>query len=334
MRLNHGALLIAWIALAAAWPPASAPGQQDGPFQPKPDAAPGAAASANARLTLTDVKKLRDRRISPGQIADSVAERGRAFEVTEDVARELRRLGFRPAQIDAIKESSAEPLVPGKSLATSDEEREQTLKEMKQVAVRSKAGIEPIESQHVTLWASKENQQTYLPDVQKLEKFFHTKCAEPIRSGLDKRSTHVVLLRDHAEYEAWCRAMFGLFGEQFDEKDNPGANEEFRSRIIKRSIFNGWQFCAISLAEQRFDGARRNIAFNLGGMYFAQLSAPGDSTPLQTGFADGAEAVVTGSPSVMYSDIVYHGEDRNLAQTRGRGPCWFNGAWRSAKRRR
>ena len=37
----------------------------------------------------------------------------------------------------------------------------------------------------------------YLPDVQKLEKFFHTKCAEPIRSGLDKRSTHIILLKDH-----------------------------------------------------------------------------------------------------------------------------------------
>ena len=58
--------------------------------------------------------------MSPQQVANSVAEQGRGFEVTAEVARELRGLGFRPAQIDAIKGSSPEPLVPGKWLTTSD----------------------------------------------------------------------------------------------------------------------------------------------------------------------------------------------------------------------
>ena len=49
---------------------------------------------------------MRRQRMSPEQVADSVAEQGRGFEVTADIARELRGLGFRPAQIDAIKESS------------------------------------------------------------------------------------------------------------------------------------------------------------------------------------------------------------------------------------
>ena len=120
---------------------------------------------------------------------------------------------------------------------------------MKQVAVKSGAAIEPVQSQHVTLWAAKDIQQTYLPDVQKLEKFFHTKCAEPIRSGLDKRSTHVVLLKDHAEYEAWCRTMFDLFGKQFDEKDNPGANAHFRDEVLKLPAFYWREFCAISVGE-------------------------------------------------------------------------------------
>ena len=150
--------------------------------------------------------------------------------------------GAKPPEGDAIKDSSPEPIVPGKWLTTSDEQRDETFKEMKQVAVKSGADIEPIQSQHVTLWAAENNQQTYLRDVQKLETFFHTKCAEPIRSGLDKRSAHVVLLKDHAEYEAWCRAMFDLFGKQFDEKDNPGGNAHLRDEILKLPAFNWWQF--------------------------------------------------------------------------------------------
>ena len=213
MRLNHRVMWMACVALAAAWPLPPAYTQQEGPIRPKPDAAPGTAASSgekDTRLTLKGIQEQVRQGISPEQVADNVAEQGRGFEVTAEVAGELRRLGFRPAQIDAIKESSAEPLVPGKWLTTSGKERDRFLKEVKLVAVKSKTGIQPIESQHVTIWATEDIQQTYLPDVQKLEKFFHTKCAEPIRSGLDNRSAHVILLKDHAAYEAWWRAMFKL----------------------------------------------------------------------------------------------------------------------------
>jgi hypothetical protein len=331
MRLDYRALWAACIALAAVWPLPPARGQQEGPIRPKPDTAaaqtgeqstedatkPPEGDGKDTRLALKDIQRLRHERVSPEQVVENVAEQGRAFEVTAEVAGELRRLGFRPAQIDAIKDSSSEPLVPGKWLTTSDEQRNQILKEMKQVAIKSKAAIEPMESQHVTLWAAKETQKTYLRDVQKLEKFFHTKCAEPIRSGLDKRSTHIVLLKDHAEYQAWCRAMFDLFGERFDEKDNPGGNAEFRSRALKGWELNWWasdwwHFSAISVGEVSPEWARREVAANVGGMCFVQLAGPPRCDPLETGFADSAEAAVAGWPSVMYSKRNYHEEDRNL----------------------
>ena len=119
---------------------------------------------------------------------------------------------------------------------------------MKQVAVESGADIEPIESQHVTLWAAKEIQQTYLPDIKKLERFFHTKCAEPIRSGLDKRSTHVVLLKDHAEYEAWWRTMFDCSESNSTKKTIRAPTRISGEEIIKLSAFYWWDFCAISVA--------------------------------------------------------------------------------------
>ena len=54
-------------------------------------------------------------------------------------------------------------------------------------------------------------------------------------------------------------------------------------------------------------------------MYFVQLANPLRCGPLQTGFEDGAEAVVFGSPSVMLCTIAY-GE-------KTRGPAGNRQAW-------
>jgi hypothetical protein len=252
--------------------------------------------------------------MSPEEIADKVAERGRGFEMTADATRKLRSLGFRPAQVDIIKDASDEPLLPGKWLTTSDSQRDETYKEIELVTARSGAAIKPIQSQHVTLWAAKAVQQMYLSDVKKLEKFFHTKCAEPIRSGLDTRSTHIVLLKDHAEYEAWARAMFNLFGEQFEQKDNPGANAHVREELLKLSAFYWWDFCAISLGDLSSDFAHRHVVCGLGGMYFSQLAKPPQIFgfgSLETGFINGAETAVFGSPSIMFSAIAYGVQTRH-----------------------
>ena len=192
---------------------------------------------------------------------------------------------------------------------------------MKQVAAKSGADIEPIESQHVTLWAAKDIQADYLPDLKKLEKYFHAKCAEPIRSGLDKRSTHVVLLKDHAEYEAWLRTMFDSLGEQFGENGNPGAKAHLREEILKGPIFYSGDYCAISLGQVPPYWVHRDIVAGVGNMYFAQLATlrRAELGPLQTGFADEAEAAVFGSPSVMFAAVVYGAETRRSA---GVGQDW------------
>ena len=267
-----------------------------------------AGGEKDTRLALKDIQELRRQRVSPEQVLDKVAEQGRGFEVPAEVVGELRRLGFRRAEIDAVKEASAEPLVPGKWLLTTDAQREEVFKEMKQVALKSGAAIEPIQSQHVTLWAAKEIQKTYLPDLQKLEKFFHTKCAEPIRSGLDKRSTHVVLLKNHAEYVSWFQTMFKLFGKEFDERNGPGGDVHIREQIFQRAAFYGWDVFAISVEDVPPQWVRRNVAASVGSQYVIQLAVPPSrqfSAVLHTGFANGAETVVCGAPSVMFSTIIY-----------------------------
>src|SRR5262249_4618888 len=115
MRVSRG--LSIWLAvhIAAA---ASAPiyarqddakpgdakhGDQRGPV-PKEAGAKGADAK-ETRLAMDDIRDLRRKRTAAGQVADKVAEQGRSFEVTDDVARELRGLGFAASQIAAIKDA-------------------------------------------------------------------------------------------------------------------------------------------------------------------------------------------------------------------------------------
>ena len=340
MRIRHCAIWAACIALVAAWPAPPAHGQQKDPARATPHATPAktgeqpaeaeapaaksdasAAGGANAdakdtRLTMMDIQHMRRQRLSPEQVVDNIAEQGRAFELTPENIVQLRRLGFRPAQIDAVKEAATQPLSPGKWANTDDEQRNKTFQEIKRVTVKSGAAVRPVASQHVTFWAASDIERLYLPDVQKLEKFFHTRCAEPIRSGLDKRTAHIILLRTHAEFEAWCQAMFDLYGEQFDKKDDPGANANFRRRIPQGSVFNGWHFSAISVGELPSDWVHRDLAANVGRMYFSQLANPSQCGPMVTGFANGAEAIVAGWPSVMFSEINYSEPPRNLGSDR------------------
>ncbi len=323
MRLNHRALWMACITLAALGPLPPAEGQEG----PKPDAAAAKADKKDTRLTLEDIQKLRRKRMSPEEVADAVAEQGRAFEVTKEVAKKLRSLGFHPAQIDAVKEASDEPLVPGKGLTTSDEEREQVMKTMKQIALKSGADIEPAATQHVTVWGSKEARQAYLPDIKKLEKFFHTKCAEPLRCGLDRRSTHFVLLKDHAEYQAWCRVEFDLLGSESAGKDDPpGVKEQRRKAVLDGFSCPSRSFWAISL--QPFPSIHRPVAGGLANMYFWQLARPPHSKvrPLQTGFINAVESALYGSPISTFGAVAYG------AATRYSGPG--NSGWSVLVRQR
>ena len=259
--------------------------------------------------------------------------------MTNTVAGQLRSLGFGPAQVEAVKATSAEPLTPGKWLTTSDEQRKLIFEQMKRVAARSGTGIEPAESQHVTLWASQTLRAAYLPDVERTEKLFRTKFAEPIRSGLDKRSAHVILLKSRAEYAAWCRAMFDLYPERFEDKDNPGASRHFREEVIKDpGGFCRRDFFAICVGDLPVYYAHHCVVAAVANLYYAQLvnrvrragvpqtgfpdgevTATGVKplvtyrSPLQTGFINGAETAVLGAPFFSFTGIKYGQESGDPA---------------------
>ena len=252
---------------------------------------------------MKDVERLRGRGKPPEEVVDDVAEAGRAFEVTPEVVAELAKLGFSPAQVETIKEACTTPLVPGKG-EFEPREPNYVFRQLSKAAALSRTGVRPVQSQHATLWAAKDAQQKYLPTIKELEKFFHAKCPEPFRSGLDKRRLHIVLLGDGAEYEAWWQGVSKLKGLGYSRLQGVYA-DPLRSPDSGRrpQAFCDVYSCVIVLAGLSRDEARRYVACGTARMYVGRLFGP-YGCPLGCGLISLAETAACGSPSLTQRGIV------------------------------
>jgi hypothetical protein len=205
-----------------------------------------------------------------------------------------------------------EVLAPGKGLRSTDAQRDRINEDIARITKISGADVAPVESQHITLWAAKELQPAFLADVKKLEKFFRTKCREPFCSGLDKRAAHVLLIKRRYEYQKWLRAMFEVMAERVEQKDNPGATEQWKAWALQGTGLYFPDFVVFCLEGQQPEYQHRIAAAGVGYMYFTQLAEYRMPDPLCTGFADGAENVVLGSPSVTIFMTSYGNQDRKV----------------------
>jgi hypothetical protein len=309
-----------------------AAGQEDQPARPARDAAaqaedqPAKQAEPPHRLTLAEVAEMRRERLSQAKIVEKAAEQGAGFEVTAAVRFQLRRMGFDADQIEALqaaytaKAEKSVPLVPGQGLRTTDAQRDKILEQITEITKASGAAVAPVAARHVTLWASQDDQRVYLPDIQKLEKLLESKCKEPIRSGLDKRSAHVILIKHRYEYEKWILAMFDVLGDPFAQ-DNPGSTVGLKAAMLKWPGYCPPNFSVFCMEGQTVDRLHRFVATGMGYMYFTQLVESQRHAPLATGFANGLEAALAGTPSVMLFSNSYQNENRNLGAD---GRAWIH----------
>ena len=172
--------------------------------------------------------------------------------------------------------------------------------------------MQPVASKHLTLWAAKDDQATFMPDVRKIEAYLESKCKEPLRSGLEKRLAHLVLLKTRYDYEKWVRAMFEVMPDAFNLPDAPGGNADLKAAILKWSGYYSHHFVVLCMEGQEGPWLHRVVAAGVGFMNFVQQIEPQRQDPLSTGFANGAESLVAGSPQVMLFSNSYHNENRDL----------------------
>jgi hypothetical protein len=276
-------------------------------------------------LTLRDIARMRHDRVPLDKIVEKASEQGVGFAVTPTVEKQLARQGFSAEQIEAIKQASgprakaedgnaekAAPIVPGQGLKSSDAERDRVLEQVTKITKLSGANVQPVATKHVTLWAPKDVQAVFVADIKKIEKFLEGKCPEPLRSGLDKRAAHLVLLKTRYDYEKWIHAMFEVMPDAFKRPDVPDGGASWKASILKGSGYVTNNFAVICMEGQEDEWLRRLAATDVGFMNFVQQVEPRRHEPLSTGFANGAESLVAGSPRVMIFSNSYHNEDRDL----------------------
>jgi hypothetical protein len=289
-------------------------------------------------LALRDIARLRQQRVPLDKIVDKAAEQGIAFAVTPGVEKQLARMGFSPEQIDTIKQSAVPrgkadeekpgnkkagkekadkaekpaAIVPGQGLSLRENERDRILDQVTRITKLSGANVQPVETKHLTLWAARGDQATFLPDLRKIESYLEGKCKEPLRSGLDRRAAHLILLRTRYDYEKWVKAMFEVMPDAFKTPDAPGGRVDMKAAILKWSGYYSHHFVVLCMEGQETPWLYHLVAAGAGFMNFVQQIEPQRQDPLSTGFANGAEVLVTGAPQLMLFSNSYHNEDRDL----------------------
>ena len=212
------------------------------------------------------------------------------------------------------KAGTAAAIVPGQGLASSSEQRDYVLQQVTKITKLSGVSLEPLASKHVTLWAAKDDRAAFLLDIKKIETYFEGKCQEPLRSGLDKRSAHVVLLKTRYDYEKWINALFEVMPGAFEQPDAPEGNTDSKASMLKwpgvytRTVHRDLHGRPGRPVGASPGGGRRGIhELHAAGRAPAARSA-GDRVCQRRRGPGGRR------PQVMLFSNSYHNEDRDLGQ--------------------
>ncbi len=193
--------------------------------------------------------------------------------------------------------------------------REVFFKQIQEITGETAKDLTPVQTQHLTLWAPKNLQAAVLTELKKLDLLMETKFQEPIRSGLDKRTSHIVLLRNSVETLKWIDKHYDVMKIMTDD---PGGKDAYVKRYQNGVMMN--HVCILNL--ESIDPRRLSnyLGLYVGYMAMLQLSGYGAEDPLVTGFANGIEGVLVGVPDTPIVGREYGAEDRN---PNGGGKPWL-----------
>jgi len=152
-------------------------------------------------------------------------------------------------------------------------------------------------------------------ELKKIDLLLESKFQEPLRSGLDKRTTHLVLLRNSAETMNWISKHFDVMKVQTDE---PGGKDAYVKRYSNGVMLD--HVCILNLEAVPPRTLPNYLGIYVGYMAMIQLSGYMAEDPFVTGFANGVESALVGAPAIPIVAREYGAEDRN---PNGGGKPWL-----------
>ena len=123
-----------------------------------------------------------------------------------------------------------------------------------------------------------------------------------------------MLLKTRYDYEKWVKAMFEVMPDAFKPPDDPGGNADLKASILKWSGYYSHNFVVLCMEGQEEAWMHRRGGGRRGIHEFRAAGRAPRHDPLSTGFANGAESLVAGSPQVMLFSNSYQNEDRDLGK--------------------
>jgi len=174
-------------------------------------------------LSMKDVIDLRRAKTDYADIVAKAKEQGIAFDIDVRAESRLRVMRFKPehiAELKRIKDQQDNPTPPAGDAAPGDEKpakpddplakkalaeapygprksdgwQASTLSLIKAINHAANANVVMVEARAITLSAKQAIADRYIRDIQSLEAMLAKTFPDPIRTGTDKRSAHIVIL--------------------------------------------------------------------------------------------------------------------------------------------
>lgn len=283
----------------------------------------GVLAEEAGPLTLKEIGKLRLERKTHAQIIDLIKERGLAFQVDKEAAGVLRSMQFKPEQIDlmtriadgryaedlknekenAAKAEAEKPQAPKAGTAPqgvnvgpriSDSAHDTINARALRIHTASNTNTKVFPLESVTLICSEESSKMHQPNLKKLEAALRKTYGEPIKTGTDKRSAHIVLLDNRYDYERWVKAMFQIY-----EKDGiTWSTPDALTMALKGPAFLTSTMTVVDLSALTPVQQEHQPIFSLGYLYSAQLMEGHSPDATTNGFGNVCEVILFGHPTI------------------------------------
>ncbi len=297
--------IVVLLLLSVVWMPTPASAADDGP------------------MTMDDIVKLRRKRATYEEVVDEARKRGLAFDIDKKIEGRLRIMRFKPDHIEALKQIKENqdkpktgPGAPGagpvpaddplarKALAEapygprkSEPWHDGVLELIKAINAASTANLTMVPTRNYTVSAKKQYAVRYAKDVAKLEAHLRKTFPEPIKSGTNKKSTHIIILETRYEYENWVKAMFATYEQRGMQI---GGGQDPKGMLLRAASFLMPTHAVMCLENVRGEDDRRHaVGYYVGHLAMRQFTEGRAPAAMVTGFGNYTETLLVGSPHTM-----------------------------------
>ena len=270
--------------------------------------AAAAALADEPPLSLDAIVEMRANRTTTLLILKELRARGRAFDLDEAAREKLGELGFNRRQLAVIdkveraegveEEGGDEAAAAGPAaieLSPEDTARLERIDAIVTQAVKAAGGITVVETARARLLLGPGVPPALADDARKLEQLLAKKFPGPLASGIDKRGVNIAVFIGQSEYTDWIKALEKAFADNGVGFNNDGMSFQQRALSSPAVYLDG--ITTMRVTGQPED-ARRTVVHAAAFHGFGQVTRRHGGDALQSGFANVAETMVFGSPSI------------------------------------